>query len=208
VVAYFDSSSVFHLTTDLAVADGGTGVSILAQNGVLYGNAANAIQALAVNATATRKYLSQISSSAPTWEEFALVDESVTYAKMQHVSATDKLLGRITVGAGDIEELTGANVRTICALATTDEVRIAKLGINQDPSASFVLAVNGETYSTGFDAYGQVGNYSTNVGGNTWVDTGYRFAYNGRKFAIVIYVQSDSDTVGHYAAGNVLAMRI
>lgn len=34
-----------------------------------------------------------------------LVDEAVTYAKMQNVSATDKLLGRSTAGAGDVEEI-------------------------------------------------------------------------------------------------------
>ncbi len=33
-------------------------------------------------------------------------NDSVTYAKIQNVSATDKLLGRFTAGAGDIEELT------------------------------------------------------------------------------------------------------
>ncbi len=32
-------------------------------------------------------------------------DEAVTYAKMQHVSATDKVLGRSTAGAGDVEEI-------------------------------------------------------------------------------------------------------
>lgn len=32
-------------------------------------------------------------------------DEAITYAKMQHVSATDKLLGRETAGAGDVEEI-------------------------------------------------------------------------------------------------------
>jgi len=32
-------------------------------------------------------------------------DESVTYAKMQHVSATDKILGRSSAGAGDVEEI-------------------------------------------------------------------------------------------------------
>lgn len=31
--------------------------------------------------------------------------EAITYAKMQHVSATDKLLGRSTAGAGDVEEI-------------------------------------------------------------------------------------------------------
>lgn len=34
-----------------------------------------------------------------------LADEAITYAKMQHVSATDKLLGRSTAGAGDVEEI-------------------------------------------------------------------------------------------------------
>jgi hypothetical protein len=40
-------------------------------------------------------------------------DGKVTYAKMQDVSATNKVLGRISSGAGDVEELTAANIRTI-----------------------------------------------------------------------------------------------
>jgi len=35
-----------------------------------------------------------------------LVNDAVTYAKIQNVSATDKLLGRSTAGSGDIEEIT------------------------------------------------------------------------------------------------------
>lgn len=34
-----------------------------------------------------------------------IADDSVTYAKIQNVSATDKVLGRATAGAGDIEEI-------------------------------------------------------------------------------------------------------
>ncbi|HSE56758.1 MAG TPA: hypothetical protein VLB02_01590, partial [Candidatus Paceibacterota bacterium] len=52
--------------TDVPVADGGTGVSTLASNGVLYGNGTGAIQALAVNAGATL-CLTQASSAAPAW---------------------------------------------------------------------------------------------------------------------------------------------
>jgi hypothetical protein len=40
-------------------------------------------------------------------------NNSITYAKIQNVSAENKILGRITAGAGDTEELTAANVRTI-----------------------------------------------------------------------------------------------
>ena len=43
----------------------------------------------------------------------AIQDEAVTYAKMQHVSATSKVLGRISSGAGDVEELSAANIKTI-----------------------------------------------------------------------------------------------
>lgn len=34
-----------------------------------------------------------------------IVDANVTYAKIQDVSATDKVLGRSTAGAGDVEEI-------------------------------------------------------------------------------------------------------
>tara|TARA_R100000700_G_scaffold17242_1_gene23778 strand:+ start:12439 stop:14541 length:2103 start_codon:yes stop_codon:yes gene_type:complete len=57
-----------------------------------------------------------------------IADEAVTYAKMQHVSATSRVLGRITSGAGDVEELTGANIRTIANVENgadvTDETNV------------------------------------------------------------------------------------
>jgi hypothetical protein len=46
-----------------------------------------------------------------------IANDAVTYAKMQNVSATSRVLGRITAGAGDVEELTGANIRTIANVA-------------------------------------------------------------------------------------------
>lgn len=43
-------------------------------------------------------------------------NDVVTYAKMQNVSATSRILGRITANAGDVEELTAANVFTILGI--------------------------------------------------------------------------------------------
>jgi nucleoside phosphorylase len=43
-----------------------------------------------------------VSSSGTVW---TIDNEAVTYAKMQNVSATDKLLGRSSSGAGDVEEI-------------------------------------------------------------------------------------------------------
>lgn len=44
-----------------------------------------------------------VSGSGATW---TIDNDVVTYAKLQNVSATDKLLGRSTAGAGDVEEIT------------------------------------------------------------------------------------------------------
>lgn len=48
-----------------------------------------------------------VSSSGATW---TIDNTAVTYAKIQNVSATDRILGRDTAGAGVIEELTASNV--------------------------------------------------------------------------------------------------
>jgi hypothetical protein len=55
-----------------------------------------------------------------------VVDDSITYAKMQNVSATSRVLGRITSGAGDVEELTGANVATILGTAIREKLTGAR----------------------------------------------------------------------------------
>lgn len=47
-----------------------------------------------------------------------VIDNSITYAKMQDVSATSRFLGRITAGAGDTEELTGAQANTLLPVFT------------------------------------------------------------------------------------------
>lgn len=59
---------------------------------------------------------------------------AVTYAKIQNVSANSRILGRITTGAGSIEELTAANAKTILAIASTD---ISGLGTLATQSGTF-----------------------------------------------------------------------
>jgi hypothetical protein len=55
-----------------------------------------------------------------------IANDVVTYAKMQNVSATSRVLGRITSGAGDVEELTGANVATILGTAIREKLTAAR----------------------------------------------------------------------------------
>ena len=60
-----------------------------------------------------------------------LADDAVTYAKMQNVSATDRLLGRDSSGAGIVEEIAPSAVRTMLGLATsatTDTTNASNIG--------------------------------------------------------------------------------
>ena len=48
-----------------------------------------------------------------------IANDAITYAKIQNVSATNRLLGRDSANAGNIEEITPANVRTMLGLAAS-----------------------------------------------------------------------------------------
>ncbi len=52
----------------------------------------------------------------------ALADDAVTYAKIQNVSATSRVLGRKTSGAGDTEELTYSEVLDFVGSATRGDI--------------------------------------------------------------------------------------
>lgn len=53
-----------------------------------------------------------------------IADGAVTYAKMQDVSATSRILGRKTSGAGDVEELTLSDVLDFVGSATRGDILI------------------------------------------------------------------------------------
>jgi hypothetical protein len=55
-----------------------------------------------------------VTGSGATW---TIDNDTVTYAKMQNVSTNNRLLGRNTAGAGDTEEVTPAQARTMLNVA-------------------------------------------------------------------------------------------
>ena len=69
-------------------------------------------------------------------------DDAVTYAKIQNVSATNRILGRDSSGAGVIEEITPANLRTMINVEdgadVTDATNVNAAGavMNSDTSVS------------------------------------------------------------------------
>ena len=55
---------------------------------------------------------------------FTIDNDAVSYAKIQNVSTTDRILGRDSAGAGVIEEITPANLRTMLNVADGAEVNV------------------------------------------------------------------------------------
>lgn len=79
---------------------------VTTQGDLLYADAANSLERLAVG---TSGQFLKSNGTIPGWATLAAADvpnDTWTYAKIQNVSATDRLLGRDTASAGDIEELT------------------------------------------------------------------------------------------------------
>jgi len=92
-----------------------------------------------------------IASSGGTTPAISLNDGGVTYAKMQDVSATDKVLGRATAGAGDVEEIactaagraliddaTVADMRTTLELASAKTRSVAVYIADADTASTTV----------------------------------------------------------------------
>ena len=78
-----------------------------------------------------------------------LVDDQVTYAKIQNVSATDRILGRDSASAGVIEEITPANLRTMINVEdgadVTDATNVTAAGALMDSELAGIAAVKATT---------------------------------------------------------------
>ena len=74
-----------------------------------------------------------------------LVDDAVTYAKIQNVSATDKVLGRLTTGAGDVEEI----ACTAAGRALIDDVDAA----TQRTTLGLVIGTNVQAWDADLDIW-------------------------------------------------------
>lgn len=123
-------------------------------------------------------------------------DDTVTYAKIQNVSATDRLLGRQSVGAGNIEEITcTAAGRLVLASATAADQRTA-LGLgtaatrNTGTSGTTVPLLDGANTWSGasvLNASWTFGNSGYFIGNAA---NGYRF--NNAADSVNLLVLNDS----------------
>ena len=76
-------------------------------------------------------------------------DDQVTYAKIQNVSATDRILGIDSASAGVIEEITPANLRTMINVEdgadVTDATNVTAAGALMDSELAGIAAVKATT---------------------------------------------------------------
>jgi len=110
-----------------------------------------------------------------TTHKMRVKDAGVTYAKIQNVSATDKLLGRSTAGAGVVEEIACTSTgRSIIAAASVAAAR-AVLGLDTGDSPTFTNL----TLSGTLNRYKRL--ISNKTGNYTILDTdsGTMFTNNG-----------------------------
>jgi len=79
----------------------------------------------------------------------SIADEAVTYAKIQDVSATDKILGRDSSGAGVIEEISPASLLTMIGVEAsadvTDTTNVTAAGALMDSELAGIAAVKATT---------------------------------------------------------------
>jgi hypothetical protein len=90
-----------------------------------------------------------------------IANDAVTYAKIQNVSTTSRILGRITSGAGDIEELTASQVASLIGLPSSL--------INAGDGSDGPISLTGSMGPLTADAYWTT---ATVAGGGATVDTG------------------------------------
>ena len=138
---------------------------------------------------------------------------SITYDKLQNVSNTNRILGRDSAGAGVIEEITPANLRTMLGIeagATADQTKadIDALNINASTSTkAYVTESDGDTVNRGLvfcDAANSAsGNkdlkYDRNLTYNASSNTLYTTKFQGTEVNIsTISLGGSTGTNGQY----------
>ncbi len=124
--------------TSPVVSSGGTtpAISIPAATNAAAGHA-TAAHIAAIEANTAKETNATHTGEVTGSGALTIAVEAVTYAKMQHVSATDKVLGRSTAGAGDVEEI----ACTAAGRALLDDANAAAQLVTLGDAAAAVAAV-------------------------------------------------------------------
>jgi hypothetical protein len=142
----------------IGVTYGGLGAATLASNGMLFGNGTGAVQALAVNSTATNKFLTQSSSAAPAWAVLLAADiPSLDASKITTGSLVEANGGthQTTYATGDILYASGTNTLGKLAAGSTNQVLTIVGGVPswQAPGALITTTITADQVAANNNAY-------------------------------------------------------
>ena len=102
-----------------------------------------------------------------------VANNAITYAKMQNVSATNRILGRDSSGAGNVEEITPANLLTMLGIeanADVTDTANVKTALNADMGGNFTIGNQSDDTAT-FSGHLTVGGNLTVSGTTTTVNS-------------------------------------
>ena len=120
----------------LATVEPGSGATTIATKGTinanLTGNVTGNVSGNTSGSSGTVTSIGNLTGDVTSSNRATTIgNDKVTYAKMQNVSATNKILGRDSSGAGNVEEISPANVKTMLSLNNVaNESRATILGGN------------------------------------------------------------------------------
>ena len=131
-----------------------------------------------------------------------IADDAVTYAKMQNVTATNRILGRDSAGAGVVEEITPANLRTMINVedgATADQTKADINGLAITTVGTIDTGVwNGTAIATAYIADNAITGAKIALGSDAAGDIMY---YNGTDY-IRLGIGSDGQVLTVNDAAN------
>jgi hypothetical protein len=99
-----------------------------------------------VNQGTTTTVLHGNAAGNPSWGAVVtadITDDNVTYPKIQNVTTTNRVLGRITAGAGNIEELTGTQATSLLDLFATGSTTKGLVPGSNSVGTTYFLNGNG-----------------------------------------------------------------
>ena len=128
-------------------------------------------------------------------------DDGITYAKIQNVTATDRILGRDSSGAGVIEEITPANLRTMINVADGATAVTNHVTNDADDTMAGTLTIDKDLNSTSATStFGLVVDVDRigDVSSGTDITTGLNLDVNstGASGGIISSIGIDLDVVG------------